>query len=324
MSQLMRWIWLWLALWIAGCQFGIAPIDQPPLGQSPSSPEPKPEPEPEPAPPTPTPPVPPAPPPKIQPAIDSLVVELPTRTPGTDLSISVRDLITGETGSYRASEKHVSASAVKPMWVAAALAGTSVTAVSPYATQIFKYSDNYASGSVIDLIGIDAVNVFYQTAGMTSSAITQWSYGKTRVATNSPRAMGSDNYVTAGDAVGFLQRIDAGTLLTAQSNDALRGWMLLSPRTGSGGWLGTLLPAAAQQSMRHKAGWLPPGCCSDDSVYNTLNEIGLIETPSGGRYAIAILARRGDDYWDAQAPFVEHASCVIYRVISGDSALDCK
>jgi beta-lactamase class A len=317
-----RWSWLWLALWLAGCSFSVAPVLQPGAPDGPLLPSPLPQPEPV-APTRPQPLPTPAPPAIIQPAIDQLVAELPVRSPGTDLSIAVRNLVTGESGWYRVGERHVSASAVKPVWVAAALAGTSVVAVTPYATQIFKYSDNYATGAVIDLVGIDAVNVFYQSAGLTSSAITQWSYGGLRVATNSPRAMGSDNYVTAADALAFLHALDAGTLLAPAANDAFRGWMLLSPRTGFGGWLGTLLPSQARTSMRHKAGWLTPGCCSDDALYNTVNELGIVETAGGARYAIVILARRGDDWWDAQAPFVEHASCVIYRAIANDAMLDC-
>ena len=78
-----------------------------------------------------------------------------------------------------------------------------------------------------------------------------------------------------------------------------------------------------QETGRHKGGWLPPGCCSDDSYYNTANEIGIITAPDGQAYAIAILARRGDDYWNKQVPFVELASCVVYRAFAG-GAIDCE
>src|SRR5205085_1711773 len=145
---------------------------------------------------------------------------------------------------------------------------------------IFEVSDNAAAGEAIDLAGgIDAVNVFYKTkAGMVDSAMAQWSG---RVSTNSPRKMGSDNYFTAKDAVEFLARLEKGTLLSAANTSQLRTWLTWSPRTGFGGWLGTKLPPSARTSMMHKAGWLPPGCCGDDTEYNTLNEIGLIEiTPT--------------------------------------------
>ena len=61
---------------------------------------------------------------------------------------------------------------------------------------------------------MNAVNVFYGSkAGMVDSALTQW-FGS-RVATNSPRKMGDDNYFTAKDAVTFLSRLEQGTLLGA-------------------------------------------------------------------------------------------------------------
>src|SRR5262249_19005046 len=151
-------------------------------------------------------------------------------------------------------------------------------------------------------IGPDAVNLFYwNEAGMFSSALTQWSVGRSRVASNSPRALGSDNYVTAGDAATFLARLDAGTLLGAAAPTTLETWMTWSRRSGYGGWLGTLLPPSVRAGMRHKAGWLPPGCCGDDRAYNTLNELGMLDTPNGHRLAIAILTNHGEDYWGKQA-----------------------
>jgi len=99
---------------------------------------------------------------------------------------------------------HVSASSAKAVWVAAALDGVGIDPVAPYADPVFRISDNAGAGAVIDLVGPDAVNRFYRDrAGMSASALTQWSYGRTRVAGNSPRAMDSDNYFTAADAATF-------------------------------------------------------------------------------------------------------------------------
>ena len=111
---------------------------------------------------------------------------------------------------------------------------------------------------------------------MTSSALTQWSYDKTRIATNSPRAMGGDNYMTADDAVTFLGRVYRGQILGDAPGGQLLQWMTLSPNTGLGGMLAAKLPADVAMTAMHKAGWLPPGCCSDDSYYNTSNDIGII------------------------------------------------
>lgn len=255
--------------------------------------------------------------------VAQLAAELSTRSPGTSAGIAVLDLATGEYAGAHDEERHVSASSPKAIWVAAGLAKSGIAALSPYATPIFRDSDNAAAGTAIDLAGgIDAVNVFYGAkAGMVDSALTQWT--GSRVATNSPRKMGDDNYFTAKDAVTFLARLDRGTLLGAAETAQLETWMTMSPRAGFGGWLGMLLPANARASMMHKGGWLPPGCCDDDAVYNTLNEIGIVEVAPGHRYAVAILARRGSDWYGKQAPWVERASCVVYRAVSRAASLDC-
>lgn len=160
--------------------------------------------------------------------------------------------------------------------------------VEQFAGPIFISSDNVAAGKVIDLIGPNQENIFYWSIGMNSSAFTQWGSG--RVATNSPRAMGDDNYFTSNDAVTFLRRVATNTIPHA---DVLQNWMNWAPKTGYGGWIGTLLPESARKTLKHKAGWLPPGSTSDDSKYKYLNDIGIITTDKGVRYAIAVFTRRG-------------------------------
>jgi beta-lactamase class A len=249
--------------------------------------------------------------------INFVASQCPSRTPRTDVSITVRNFKTNERFAYRGSEKHVSASSAKAPWVAAALHYVGISPVDPYAGPIFKNSDNDATGKVIDLIGPNAVNIFYFTiANMSNSGFSQWNYGKKRVATNCPHAMGDDNYFTTDDAVNFLELLEHGKILPGDKGNKLKEWLTWSPRSGMGGWLGTLLPAQAQKTMQHKAGWLPPGSTSDDSKYNTCNEIGYVNT-SAGRYAIAILTRRGLDYWKKQVPYLEYASCMIYSRIEG-------
>jgi beta-lactamase class A len=249
--------------------------------------------------------------------------ETAARAPGTELSITIEDLQTGEHVSLRGDTKHVSASSAKAWWVAAALDGVGIAPVEPYAPNIFRYSDNSASGYVIDLVGPDAVNTWmWNVAGMNDSALTQWSYDKTRIATNSPRAMGSDNYMTSDDAVRFLARVYHKEIIAGES-DQLLEWMTLSPNSGLGGWIPARLPADVAMTAMHKAGWLPPGCCSDDSYYNTSNDIGIIETSQGRAYAIAILARRGSDY-AAQQDLMELSSCALFKAFTQDDALACE
>lgn len=265
----------------------------------------------------------------LQSVLDQLVHETAWRSPSTEIAIAVHDVTTGETASINGNVLHVSASAVKPIWVAAALNDLSVdfSQIKDLARPIFESSDNDASGAAIDLVGIDGVNLFmWNVLGMNNSALTNWSYGGTRRSELSPRKMGADNYVTANDAIRFLTWLESGETLSSERSNALKEWMTWSPRNtsdGLGGWLGERLPASAQASMMHKAGWLPPGCCDDDTVYNSLNEIGVIRTKNGHVYAIAILTRRGHEYWTKQVALVEYASCAVYKHLANDASLDC-
>jgi len=255
----------------------------------------------------------------LQDTITRIGQAVASRSPRTDVSITVKVLnngqFSGNLASYRGDETHVSASSAKAMWVGAALKGRGVAPVQPFAGPVFKNSDNDATGSVIDLINPNAVNDYYRSVGMGSSGFCRW--GANRIATNCPRAMGSDNYFTANDCVSFLEKLALDQIpYSAQ----LKQWMTWAPRSGVGGWLAAKLPASA--GVSHKAGWLPPGSTSSDSYYNTLNDIGIVTSAKGVSYAVSILARRGSDYWGAQVRYAEWASCMIYRKVTGE-ALSC-
>lgn len=251
-------------------------------------------------------------------AVAALAAEADAQSPGTELGIAVKDLTTGEYAGAGDDVRHVSASSAKVMWVAAAIhAGATV---SDIAGPIFRNSDNYASGTAIDRAGgIDAVNDFYwNVAGMDHSITANWSFGKRRVATEQGQ-LGGDNYFTPSDVITFLTKLDSGELL-GDRTDELRTYMTWSPRSGYGGWIGTLLPADARASMMHKAGWLPP---PDYADYSTLNEVAIVQVPDGDRYAIALLAHHGRD-WTREGRFVERASCVVYRTIAKDGSIACR
>ncbi len=250
-------------------------------------------------------------------AVASLVAEADARSPGTELGVAVLDLTTGEYAGAGDDVKHVSASAAKPIWVAAAIAAGAD--VSDIAGPIFKNSDNYASGTAIDRAGgCDAVNAFMAGIGMNDSFLANWSFGRHRAA-SSAGALGGDNYFTPRDVVTFLSKVDDASLLGDRTAE-LETDMTWSPRAGYGGWMGTLLPADAQAAMMHKAGWLPP---PDYAAYSTLNEIGVLQVPNGDRYAVALLAHHGRSY-ALEESFVERASCVIYRTVAKDPTLGCR
>jgi beta-lactamase class A len=256
----------------------------------------------------------------LQTALAALGPQCGVYSPGTDCGIAVRDLVTGEAASWRGNAFYVSASSAKAIWVAAALYDTSIDAVSPYATPIFANSDNYASGSVIDLLSSPArVNTFmWRDVAVPDSGFCHWNYGKTRDAANCPSTMDGDNFFTASDMVQFLVELWDRSLLGDAKASAELGWMKLSPRSGYGGWIGTQLPAAARPNLHHKAGWLPPSAVPG---YSNSNEIGIVEVPGGHAYAVAMLmngAPTQSAYDAAQLPTLEYASCVVYHAVAND------
>jgi beta-lactamase class A len=250
-----------------------------------------------------------------------LDAEVATRSPGTEFGITWEDLGTGDHESLRGDVWRLSASDPKSWWVGAALDIVGIGPVTPYAGPIFINSDNAATGKVIDLIGADAINPWmWNVAGMSmDSAFTTWG---ARMATNSPRAMGANNYATTDDSVTFLRHLYHGDILAGATGQQLMEWMTWSPNSGIGGWLMARLPMSVQDTAMHKAGWLPPGCCSQP--FHVSNELGIIVTPSGNAYAVAIHLRFGSDYWNKQIQFGELASCLIYRAYMQDDTLACE
>ena len=205
----------------------------------------------------------------------------------------------------------------KAIWVAAALHDTSVAAVMPYAMPIFVNSDNYASGSVIDLLSSPArVNTYmWDVAGMANSGFCNWSFGRTRHAANCPATAGGDNFFTANDVVTFLSRMWNGMLMPADATRSELQWLTWSPRSGYGGWIGTQLPAAVRANVHHKAGWLPPDVVPG---YSNSNDIGIVEVSPGHAYAVALLMNGGTSYNTRQLPLLEYASCVIFHAVAND------
>lgn len=255
----------------------------------------------------------------LQTVLDELGARCGQLSPGTTCGLAVRDLATGEEAHHRGTDFYVSASSAKAVWVAAALYDTSIDAVMPYTTPVFRDSDNLAAGAVIDLLGSpDRVNTFmWNDIGVPDSGFCHWSYGKPRSATNCPPVMSGDNFFTADDMLQFVSVLWDRSLLGDAKAQAELGWMQLSPRSGYGGWLGTQLPADARATMHHKAGWLPP---EEVPGYSNSNEIGVVEIPNGHAYGVAILMNGGTDYNGKQLPAMEYASCAIYHAVARDVA----
>ena len=254
-------------------------------------------------------------------AIADLGAQCGAYSPGSTCGIAVRDLATGALAQVTGDTPYVSASSAKAIWVAAALYDRTIADVSPFASPVFVSSDNTAAGQVIDLLASPArVNTFmWNDVALASSGFCHWNFDHARDATKCPNTMGGDNFFTANDMVAFLTAVHGGRLLDLARTKQLADWMLLSPRSGYGGWLGTQLPATARATMRHKAGWLPPSAVPG---YSNSNEIGIVTAANGHDYAVALLLSGAPSQaaYDAkQLPVLEYASCVVYHAVSGDT-----
>lgn len=243
---------------------------------------------------------------------------------GTQVAIAVEWLPTGDRWAFNGDQRHVSASSMKFVWAMAALSKNDIPTVTTPALPTFEKSDNSAAGQLIDLAGgPNAVNDF--TSKMLKIPVDQlslchWSVDKTRDGTATcSLAMGGDNFFTPSSVLDFLRHAWKRDVVAGDKGDTLLHWATLSPRSGSGGWMGTQLPADPQSTMHHKAGWLPPGCCRSDSSYNNMNEIAIVHTPRGP-YSVALLFAHATDYWGAQEHALEWASCVVYHAMSKDVA----
>jgi hypothetical protein len=252
-------------------------------------------------------------------------------SPNTQVSIAVRNFATNEyVESANAGDRYVSASAAKAIWVAAAMKkGANVDDI---ADAIFRDSNNDAASVAIQRAGgCDAVNAFmWNDVGMDGSFVDH-SLGTPHLEATTTGAIAGSNYFNARASVLFLTKIHDGQILAGATLDRFLNYMTRAPDTGLGGWLSEYLPASVRPKVMHKGGWLPP----EASDRGTLNELGIVPTPNGTQYAVAILARRTAnattaaptggqvDYWGKHANFVKHASCAIYRAIAQDTSLNC-
>ncbi len=261
-------------------------------------------------------------PPDLAPTLEKLGAQFPTHAGGADLAVAVTWLPTKTRWSFQGTLPRTSASSVKWVWAAAALAKNSIAAVETPALPTFKDSNNSTAGQLIDLAGgPNAVNDFTVALGIpiTQLSLCGWSFDKTRVATNCSKLAGGDNFFTAVGAVTFLEKVWGGAGLPADKATKLAEWATLSPRSGYGGWVGTQLPASVRPSLQHKAGWLPTGCCS--SGYPAFyNEIAIVRTGRGS-YAFAASAKNAgatrDDTKETKA--LEWASCVVFHALAEPS-----
>lgn len=209
--------------------------------------------------------------------------------------------------------RFTSASAAKAYWLAGAVSAAGVAAAAPHAIAAMALSDNAAAGALLDVAGIDVINDFTAAAGMAATSLLSWPTA-TGTRSSDRNAGSGDNVTTTNDAVRFLDQLRQGELLDPAGTYAVLHWMRTAPDTlrGDGDWGGvltSLLPPAVRARVAHKAGWLPPGCCSKD--HRLIIAIGVVPLPSGETYAVALAAAGAADY-AGQASFLAYASRRIY------------
>ena len=224
------------------------------------------------------------------------------------------------------NRRHISASAVKPIWTAAAIDLAGLAAVAPLAPAALVQSDNFAAGEIIDLIGIDAVNTWSaEAAGTTGTHLAAWYFGIDRVAQSVIDGGTRANLTTVGDLALFYAGLRRGDLLDSDGFASLAEWLRATDRgsTPAGTVRGALLarlPGEVATAAIHKAGWLPPYCCRAE--VRLMLDAGVIPLPGDSWFAIAAVSDRGD-YYNLSVSWVSLASCRIYVLLADDPSHTC-
>lgn len=257
------------------------------------------------------------------------------------LAISVVRLDRPEWASFRGSEQYKSASVVKAVWVAAALDTVGIEPVAPLAPTTLVNSSNESAGRVIDRAGgIDVVNDWAHTLGMEQTTAYEWEFaGVERRSAAYPGPLRGNNVTTTDDLAGFWAAVAYGYALGSDEAAAFREWTRGPRASTEGNRLIARLPAAVGELTSLKGGWLQIGreYTLDDGETGWGGEpsgtvvtfvrgavstaAGIVTTPNGVAYAIAIAAYDGNS-WVRMTSWVEYTSCIVYSVTAHDP-IDC-
>ena len=274
-------------------------------------------------------------------------------TPATDTTIPAPGSPTAyaelpEPVSFNPDETFISASSAKPFWMTAVAAvhDQGTEALQDLADEVLCKSSNTASAEVIKLAaptqpdstaqpddsnrisGIDRINEFLHTqADMTSTLLLRWTFGDDPPEPASPKwhAMSryTSNRTTVQDAVKFYTQLYTGELLPAADTEVMLGWLAEHAKCNGQRAYPLALRLPEDVQIMHKAGWLPPGCCSSETA--TLNDFGVVATPQA-TYAIAIATqggRIGNETYEQQENFIAYAACKVQATLTSEP-LDCQ
>ncbi len=222
---------------------------------------------------------------------------------------------------------HISASAVKPMWAAAAIDLAGLDAVVPLAHDALVQSDNFAAGEIIDLIGIDSLNTWStDIAGLTGTHLAAWYFGTDRVSQSVIDSGSRANFATAADLALFYARLRRGELIDPDGVAALEAWLRDTPRGSTSpyavdGALLARLPTEVATEAVHKTGWLPPYCCVAE--VRLVIDAGIIPLPDDGWFAVAAVSDRGEAY-NLSVQWIALTACRVFVLLANDGAHNCE
>ena len=250
----------------------------------------------------------------------------------------------GVSVGVNADMRHSSASAAKSLWLAAALSHLDVEAVQPLVRGALVESDNKTAGEVIDLIGASIAAADSPVGAVGVSAINEWTEevvelkntrllawrfplvdveAAQRRAPEISENQAAENYTTTADLARFYAQLWRGELLDREETAALIGWLKTTERGTTidavDDAMAQRLPSAVADEVGHKAGWLPPSCCS----VRLILDAGVVPLPDGGWFSIAALSMRGEHY-ELSLQWVALAACRIYLLLSSDEELVCE
>ena len=174
-------------------------------------------------------------------------------------------------------------------------------------------SDNSATNAIIDFLGMDRINAFFKSLGLTATELQR------KMMDLEALKAGRNNYTSAGDMGKIIKMAATGTLVNKNISDSI---VEIMTRQFYRNKLPALLPAtAASASAEEKWRPLPDTvtvASKTGDLPKTEHDIGLFILPGEEKYVIAMLTSRLASEKDGIA-CIAKTSRVIYEALAGRS-----
>jgi hypothetical protein len=150
-----------------------------------------------------------------------------------------------------------------------------------------------------------------------------------------PGPLRGNNLTTTEDLAGFWAAVAYGYALDPAEATALRQWSMGAKSSHEASRLISRLPSEVAAMTSFKSGWLeigreyeigddetgmggePPGTVVTFEGGAVSAASGIVTTPNGESYAIAVAAYDGRT-WRHMTGWVEYVSCIVYSVVAAD------